>query len=280
MSAVVSALAAANASAMIKVLFRKSVCDGVQARALLQYYHIIGAAVLIAVFGFPDYAAMSASTLGLMLLSGFCWAFGALYRTKAYRDLEASETNIVGTLSLVLVTAVAILFFGESLSVAGLAGLVIILLSIAAGTEAGKMRFSPAMRDLLLSVLLITGALIIDRMLTDRVAVSEIAVSTLLIPALVFFASDPAGALRLGVPPKELNFAFLAAPLLGAFRTYCLLYALAHGSLAVTYALLNTCVVFVFVYETCFLRLSEGRLRRGAYCVCCALGAVMVTAYG
>lgn len=280
LSAVVSAIAAANVSAAVKVIFRKSMCSGGHARALLQYFHIVGAVALIAFFGLPEYAAMESHVLGLLFLSSLCWTFGTLYRTKAYRDLEASETNIIGTLSLVLITAVSILFFDESLSVIGIVGIVVILLSIAAGTDVRSFRLRSGVRELLISVMLISLALIIDRVLTRHIDISEIAVSTFLLPSVYFLLMDLRAARSLPRIICSGEQTFVLAPLLGALRTYLVLYALANGSLAVTYALLNTCVVFVFVYETMFLQLREGRMRRGAYCLCCALGAVMVTAYG
>ncbi|MCB0343803.1 MAG: EamA family transporter [Bdellovibrionales bacterium] len=280
LSAVLSAVAAANVSAAVKVIFRKSMCSGGQARALLQYYHIAGALMLVSVFGFPAYSSMPTDVFWLLVASSLCWTFGTLYRTKAYRDLEASETNIIGTLSLVLITAVAIVFFDESLSVLGIVGMVVILLSIAAGTDIRQFRFRKSVRDLLVSVLLISSALVIDRILTRELPIAEIAVSTFLLPSVYFLLMDLKAARKLPQIISSGESSFFWAPLLGAVRTCFVLFALAHGSLAVTYALLNTCVIFVFAYETVFLQLREGRMRRGAYCLCCALGAVMVTAYG
>ncbi|MCB0358180.1 MAG: hypothetical protein KDD44_01040 [Bdellovibrionales bacterium] len=275
-----AAIGAANVSALVKLILKRSVSAGADIQATLQFYNLSAALILALVFGLPDFGTLNAEAAGLLALSGCLWVSGSSYDTKAYEHLEASASEVLGSLSLIFVTLAGIFLYGETIAEEGYVGICIILACIVLGGDISGIRLNLGLVHKLVGIVFQSAALIVDRHLATLIPANEVAFYAFAMCGLLHLTIARTSASQIPDTIQKCGPELLMLPILGAARYYLLIYALANGSLALSYALLQTTMIFIFIIEAAFLGLQQDLLKRGVHCACCATGAAVLLLSG
>ena len=276
MSSVVFALLAVLFSAVHSITSRSLMRRKLSPEALLIICTGLGSVALIPFIDF-DALLVPEPLLGLILISCFIWNLADYYSEKAHQHLSATACSILGSLTLVVVTAAGVMLFDETLGWVGICGVAIILLGIFVQSTNVEFRWSGiGVKLKLLAVVTASAAVVLDKYLTEELAPEVILFygffACHVLYLCMFYRHLPSVTKLLRTAPCTV--ACNAACWVLSYHFFLL--ALAVGSLTVTYTILETTVVAIFILEVLFLQLRDGLLRRGLASGLCCLGAILV----
>lgn len=270
------ALAAVVASALIKVINRTCMHAGSNHWGTLIYYNLLGAGIMALVLPMPDFSAIDRH-LGLVLLgNAVLWVAAGLYDLKSYKYLSATDSDVFGSVRLIILTAAGVVLFGEHLSAASIAGIGLILAAMLANSKVASLTWNRGIAYKFISCLLMAAALVIDKYLATEVSPGAIAILGFLLPGSLYVMLRIRSLHEVGSALRVGGAGMAATPLLGGVRYYCILQALALGDLITTTIILQSCVVLVYLFELSTLRKQACAWQRGICCACCAAGAAIV----
>ena len=275
MSAVGFAIIAVLASACVKIIYRFSMKSGAGVWSTLVYYNLAGGAVLLLFLPAPDLQQIDSTIFLLLLLNGVIWVAAGLLDLYAFKYLSATDSDIFGSVRIVLLALAGVLLFGEGISTLAFIGIITVLGSMFFSKPTDGIQFGRGAFYRIAATSLVAVALIIDKHLATMINVETIAILGFLIPGALFSLIRCQHLKQMTLEIRNSTWAPLLAPLLGALRYYCIVQAFAVGELLTTTMILQSCVFFVFVLELLFLRNWSGIGRRGACSACCAIGATM-----
>jgi drug/metabolite transporter (DMT)-like permease len=242
-------------------------------------FHLLAIAILLVFVEIPTLTQLEPSHLFVLIGACLLWVCGDLHGVKAYKHLDASICEMYGTLKLILVTAVGVWIFKESLSGLALLGMGIVIGAIVIQCRMQVKRAvhsSTGMLYILINILFIATALSLDKYLTTVIAEEVIVFYGFLVPAVAYlllgYKSLPHSISLI----RDTGGMFLLAPVFGVISYFCLIKALATGELATTYTVQQTAVIFLLLFEVLFFNARENLKARAAACSACAVGTTMV----
>ena len=276
MSPILFAFGAAGLKAFNSIVFRHSLRDHDDVWSTALAFYGLTTIVLLCFFPLPDVSSLSWTSLLLLLLGGSCWALITYCDFKAYQYLEASACEVIGTITIVLLCLSGCLVFTESFSLSQALGIAVIISTIiyTAGVKAIPMNRGVLYK--LGSVLFVTVVYSIDKYLVSEVPKEAMLYFGYCTPALLLFLIHWRSVRHIGTALQRSNFALLVVPISSVIRFQLVLLALSGGGLGITYTVLKTSILFVFVFEILLLRMREGLARKALACLGCLCGAAIL----
>lgn len=276
MSSIVLAFLSVIALSLESIVWKYSIDKGSCPIATLVLYHILAVFLLLPFTGIPIPHDINISVWVLLFLSCAVWVIGDYFSVKAYEYLDASVCSIYGMMTLVLVTTAGIFIFGESLSVISVVGIIMIIIAVVFQLNFKNLIWNQGSVYKLTAIFFHTLALIIDAYLVSQVSEKVIVFYGFLLPAIIYILFGFKKLSNLPFIFKETQGVFLLAPVLGVAYYYFFILAISQGSLAITYAIQETSVIFILLFEVALFKVSCDFYRKAVSCGVCALGAILV----
>ena len=269
------ALIAVFTSASIKLIYRFSMKSGVDAWSLLIYYNLAAAATLLVFLPIPDISSIESQALYLLLLNGVLWAAAGLLDLRSYQYLSATDSDIYGSVKIVLLTLAGVLFFGEVVSGVAFIGIGAILAAMLLNQPVREWKINRGALYKLSATVVCVRVRIVFKQLTTMLPVETIALLGFFVPGLIFALIRFHQGAELIKAVRSYGRCLALVPLLGALRYFCVIQAFATGELIVTTMSLQGGGVLLFLYEFLFIKERVGNLTRGACSFGCLFGATL-----
>lgn len=270
------ALAVAVLCALNTIIFKNSMQSKCSEWAILLFFNAAGFIICSFVMPLPSLDQLNSHFYILLAGNGALFVLIGLCEMKAYRHLDASFSQVFGTLNVVLAALAGIVIFNESLSFFEFVGIALIAFATFVTANLKACRFNKGIYYKLASAGLYCIALTIDKYMAMHLTKSTIMFFGYLVPALLFILLDPRATREIMPAIRRSSFTVLLAPVFSVARLYFFLLALSLGDLAVTFAVAQTAIIFVFIFEILILRKTQHLLQKGAACSICLLGAIML----
>ena len=278
MSAVGFALTAMGFGAVNKILLRFSMSEKSCPWAVMMISALMGSIFVLSFFDFPYFGDLNSFAVMLLVFNGMLWVAPWILELKAYEHLDASVAEVYGALRLILLIVAGVFLFDEGMSLMQFSGVIIIFGTVIISADKGSFSSNPGVRYSIASTLLMSTGMIIDKYLTQFLPAELLLLSGYCIPALIV---SVIGFRRIRSIPAAVvssRYLLLIVPALGVARYYAFVQAFAVGDVTTTTIIVRAGVVMVFVLEVALLQMREDLWRKGASCLACLIGTILVCA--
>jgi drug/metabolite transporter (DMT)-like permease len=280
LSALGLALIAVVVASLNGVLWKHIISNRGCPWAALIIFHILAVVILLPIIEVPCLFDLEPAIICFLLLSSTLWVVGDYCSANSYKHIDAAVVEVYSTLKLVFVSIAGVVLFSESLNIAAILGIGLIIASVIYQLDLKQMEWNRGASLCFIAVAFHTGALIVDKHLTELTSETTITFYGFLFPALIYitcgwrYFGNIRHCLRIG------RGIFLISPVLGVLSYWCLLSALGKGDLSGTYVVQQTSVVFIFVFEVLLLGAYKDFFRKAVASVVCTAGAILVCGLG
>ena len=237
---------------------------------------LIALVVLLCIFGFPNYAALSRETLIIVLCAGVVWTVGPVFETAANKYLDVAINETLSGLRYILLTIVGIFFFSESFTTLDTVGAALIVLSVFLIAEIQSLEFNIGALLKIAAILITTVAHSFDKFLTASVSPGFIATNGFLMAAIINTVLYRKHLKEIPYELKRSKGLIILAPLILVGAYYFTLVAYAQGELTTVSAIKQCSPVLSFLLAYLILRERRKGLRRVISVLICVLGAFLV----
>lgn len=280
MAAYTFALTAVVCTALREVILRFAMRNGQDEWPILILYHAIAPVLLCVIGGVPSTAGADPTALLLLVVSSASWVLHSVCDLRAHSLLDAAVGSVLSTLNFVLIVLGGVFFFGERLSVVALLGAGLIVASAVRATRfPTSVGFSRGVRFKITSISVIAANMLLTKHLTGQLDSMLIAITAFVIPGVLYLALKPRQVLAIPAAVRQSRGMILLLPIVSALNYFSLVKALELGGVSITYSILQTSVVFVFIFGALLLGERENMMRRGVSCALCAVGAFVICNY-
>jgi len=193
MSAIGFAVLAVILNAFKKVIYRGSIGSGSSIWGTAIYYNFIGGLILLSLISWDQLGSLQAEHWSLLILNTVVWVIAYLLDLHSYRFISATEGELYGSIQLVIMAAVGISLFGESLTPLELFGAGLILAAIFINYCSAPLSLNRGAAYKLASSVLVVAAILIDRHLTTVIDANLVIAFAFLGPGLVYASMDLGG---------------------------------------------------------------------------------------
>lgn len=276
MDAVVLSIVAAILVGANKVFFRQAALRNVSSEHLLVIFYFGGVACSVLYYPLPAVFDREPLELSLLVANGLIWTLISAMDTRVYKSIEASVVALLDSIQLLLLTAVGLILFGESLPLLKLLGVLCVAGAVGFSTRSRPQGDAKVIAVKLLSVCLAGAALSIDKFLASRMPIGDLVVLGYAIPGLFLVLYTRPNMRGLAASAFKLGrYTFvLSVCSFGGFA--CTIHAFATGSLTVTSALIQTSIVVTLLVEFVVGDVRGARLRPALCAGACTVGAIAV----
>ena len=280
MTAYAFALLAVVLTALRQIILRASMRAGQDEWPILILYNL-GAPVLLCFFaGVPVIEGASLETIALLVFSCAFWVVYSVCDLKSHAHLDVAVGAVLSTLNFVLIVVGGVLLFDEHLSLPGVLAAALIVASALRTTRVpSNFGFSAGVKYKLIAIAVLASNMLLTKYLTTQLDSMLIAILGFFIPGVMYVLLKPEQVNQIPDAIKSSNGLVLLLPFISALNYFSLLKALELGGVSTTYTILQTSVVFVFLFGAVLLGERENMLRRGVSCALCAVGAFIVCQY-
>ncbi|MCB0345808.1 MAG: EamA family transporter [Bdellovibrionales bacterium] len=280
MSAYTFAIAAVILTAMRQVILRAALRDGQDEWPILILYHIGAPILLISINGVPVVESASLTTIVLLVFSCAAWVLYSVCDLKSHAYLDVAAGAILSTLNFVLIVVGGVIIFDEHITVPGALGAALIVASALRATRAPtNFNFSAGVRYKLVGITVLAANMLFTKYLTTQIDSMFVAIMGFYIPAVLYVLLKPEKIREIPSAVRGSRGLVLLLPFVSAMNYYSLVRALELGNVSTTYSILQTSVVFVFLFGATMLGERDNLMRRGVSCALCAVGAFIVCQY-
>lgn len=280
MSAYTFAIAAVILTAMRQVILRAALRDGQDEWPILILYHIGAPILLISFNGVPLVESASLTTIVLLVFSCAAWVLYSVCDLKSHAYLDVASGAILSTLNFVLIVVGGVIIFDEHITVPGALGAALIVASALRATRAPtNLNFSAGVRYKLVGITVLAANMLFTKYLTTQIDSMFVAIMGFYIPAVLYVLLKPEKIREIPSAVRSSRGLVLLLPFVSALNYYSLVRALELGNVSTTYSILQTSVVFVFLFGAIMLGERDNLMSRGVSCALCAVGAFVVCQY-
>lgn len=264
-------------SAFNRIIFRIAMRDGAGTWSTLIVFHAGGFLALFLVLDPPSLQKLHRTEAAWLLLASAFWTLAGVFDTVSQKYLDAAVGETIGCSTLILVTIGGLLIFGESPSFLAFPGILLIITAVLINSAPKKCSVDRrGLKAKLGAVACAALAIIIDKHLAQTIDPRFVTFSGFLLPAAAYIVFSWRTPKTIMLDICKHRGLILLTPLLGALSYHFFVQALAGAALFSTGAILETGIIFVFIFEFTFLGVKTNLWRRGFACASCALGAALV----
>ena len=195
-------------------------------------------------------------------------------RSHIYLDVAVSA--IFGALRYVLLAIAGWVLFAETVSMAGMAGMVLIILSVLWNVDLSSAHFRLGSLYRLVAILLVNVGTLNDKFLMHWFPVETVVFAAFFLPAVSFTLIRPAKLLAIPGEIRRSHGLLLMAPLIQPFAYYFYAQAFAQGKLVVATSIMQLVPVLTLLLGVLLLRERQDLGRRVVACILCIIGAWLV----
>lgn len=272
----VYALACVGFSAVLKILQRILMQQNLSHHAVLIFYNIAGGILLLPFIDFGSIASLSYYSLGLLCLASALWLMCDFLHLSALKHIDATQSEVFGTLRIVLTVVVGVIVFRDALSLPAILGILLIVGAMLGSTDLKSIEFNRGASLVVLATVFGTMALSVDKILLETVDSATVVLFAFFIPGAILVLRRPAEAKLIWAGLKQARIIFAILPVLGVIRYYTMVSAYQLGQLTTVTMILQATVFVVFLLEIFFLQQRKMDLKKGASSFLCAVGAGLV----
>lgn len=276
MNPISSALVAMLLVAASKTLFRWLMKQQSDPWPAMMLTYLGALPVLLVLVGPPKLHAAPLEIYALLVAGGIVWSLAILNDVRSHMYLDVAVSAIFGALRYVLLAVAGWVLFAETVSVAGMAGMGLIVLSVLWNVDLSNAHFRAGSLYRLIAILLVNVGTLNDKFLMHWFPVETVVFAAFFLPAVSFTLIRPAKLLAIPREVRRSRGLLLLAPLIQPFAYFFYAHAFAQGKLVVATSIMQLVPVLTLLLGVGLLRERQDLGRRSVACILCILGAWLV----
>lgn len=238
--------------------------------ALVDFFAALTAALFIPIFGFR--LPSSTSIIGLFLISVILSAVSDYLLLYATKNADTADTSILMPLSNIWVLLFASVFLSESLSLAKVAGVLLIVMgSVTALNKGKKIIVNKGIIAALIYGLFITGTILIDKGISNNFSLPVYSMIFYFLSSSVLTLLTGKRAIGEIITEWKINKWWIATiGIQWALFSLTLLFAYSQAEASRAVPMMRTFIVFVTIYSILVLKEKERMWQK-------IIGSILVT---